>query len=78
MSTCVKVKPITLCPVCGKGERAEIETALGETQAQIERLKKQARAWKSKLRSIDRKATKAASPTLAAPTTEQAQPNAQA
>lgn len=59
MSECKKVKPIEVCPVCSKGESEEIAAALAETISQIERLKRQARVWKNRLRSIERKAAKA-------------------
>jgi hypothetical protein len=62
MRECGAVKPISLCPVCGKGPKEEIAVALAQTLAQIDRLKAQARTWKSRLRSIERKEAKAATP----------------
>jgi predicted nucleic acid-binding Zn-ribbon protein len=60
MRECKTVKPVAVCPVCSKGEKEEIADALTTTQAQLDRLKRQARTYKSRLRSIERKEAKAA------------------
>lgn len=60
MKECTKIKSVEVCPVCSKGPKEEIGAALAETQAQLERLKRQARTYKSRLRSIERKEAKAA------------------
>ncbi len=62
MRECKNIKPVVVCPVCSKGEKEEIAAALAATQAQLERLKRQARTYKSRLRSIERKKAKVAAP----------------